>query len=197
MESKQVYALLLAAGQSTRFGSTKQVEVVGESPLARLAVEAASACGQRTVLILGHDWQKVRDACDPFDGFIVHNDGYAAGMASSIVAGARAVAHVADGIVVLLADQPLVTAQHVRSLIDTWSGAADEIVATSFAGAAGPPVLFPRDCFPDLLQLQGDTGGKHLLEDPRFRVTTITFEAAAVDVDTPDDIRRVSRNARS
>jgi CTP:molybdopterin cytidylyltransferase MocA len=90
----------------------------------------------------------------------------------------------------MLADQPLITAGHLRALIDNWSGADDEIVATSFAESVGPPVLFPRACFDDIAMLEGDSGGKQLLHDERFRLATIQFEAAALDVDTPEDLRQ-------
>jgi CTP:molybdopterin cytidylyltransferase MocA len=57
--------------------------------------------------------------------------------------------------------------------------------------------LFPSGCFADLARLEGDSGGRQLLSDKRFQVTEILFEAAAVDIDTPDDLRQISRNARS
>ena len=90
----------------------------------------------------------------------------------------------------LFADQPLITARHLQALIETWSGADNEIVATSFSGTMGPPVLFPRGAFEALCTLSGDTGAKSVIEDPRFDVKTIPFEDAAIDIDTPADLKR-------
>ena len=188
-DKNNVFALVLAAGGASRFGSTKQIEPIDGVPLARRAMDAASkVCGDRTALVVGHDWSAVKNACDPRAGFIIYNDCYGDGIGTSIALGAQALRHVANAIIVMLADQPLITAGHVQALIDTWSGVDDEIVATSFANSMGPPVLFPRACFEDIAKLEGDAGGKHLLHDARFRLSEVRFEPAAVDIDTPDDL---------
>ena len=195
---RNIYALVLAAGSASRFGATKQLVEVDGVPLVRRATDAAAAaCQNRVVLVVGHDWRAVSRAGLPDRGFLVQNDRYADGLGSSIARGARSVGHAADAVLVLLADQPRVTGDHLRALIDAWSGADDEIVATTFDGATGPPVLFARACFEDLANLAGDSGGKHLLTDPRFRTKAVQFNAAAIDIDTRDDLRQISRNVRS
>ena len=188
-DRNNVFALVLAAGGASRFGSTKQIEQVNGVPLARRAMDTAiKVCGDRTALVVGHEWSAVKNACDLQTSFIIYNDRYNDGIGTSIALGARALRHVADAIIVMLADQPLITTGHIQALIDTWSGIDDEIVATSFADSLGPPVLFPRAYFEDIAALQGDNGGKHLLHDTRFKVSTVRFEAAAVDIDTPNDL---------
>ena len=158
-------------------------------PLVRHAVDVASdACHPNTVLVLGHDWRAVADACMPLQGFIVVNERHAEGLGSSIARAARSLRHVADAVIVLLADQPLVSAAHVRALRDTWGGADDEIVATAYAATVGVPALFASGCFDDLANLQGDAGARRLMTDERFHVRKINFEAAAVDVDTRADL---------
>ncbi|MDH3337557.1 MAG: nucleotidyltransferase family protein [Gammaproteobacteria bacterium] len=197
-QKRNIFAAVLAAGSATRFGSTKQLATLNGAPLVqRVANVATVVCANNVLLVLGHDWQAVRDACNPFLGFVVVNDRYADGLGSSIASATRSVCHVAQAIVVLLADQALISAEHVQALCDAWSGADDEIVATAYADTVGAPVLFPRSCFAELAGLRGDSGGRHLLSDERFRLKEVVFEPAAVDVDTPDDLRRISRNARS
>ena len=90
--------------------------------------------------------------------------------------------------VVMLADQPGITAEHISDLLAAWDGDANAIVATAFGATQGPPALFAAGCFDDLEALQGDSGGKHLFTDQRFTVKTIRFEPAALDIDTPDDL---------
>jgi molybdenum cofactor cytidylyltransferase len=161
-------------------------------PLVKHACSAAAgACGSRTILVTGHDWLAVATACAPIEGFLVRNDDFAAGIGGSIALGVRCVRHAADAVLVILADQPRITAAHLSALIDHWSGADDEIVATAFAGTTGPPVLFPRDCFAELAQLGGDSGAKSLLSNPRYTVRSIPFEPAAIDIDTPADLDRL------
>lgn len=184
-----MFALVLAAGRASRFGSTKLVEPVDGTPLARRAIGAANeVCGDRTTIVVGHDWRTVTDTAGPTTGFMVYNDRYDDGIGTSIALGAISLRHVASAIIVMLADQPLITADHLRALIHTWSGADDEIVVTSFADSMGPPVLFPRACFKDMTMLDGDAGAKQLLHDTRFTLANVRFEPAAVDIDTPDDL---------
>ncbi len=190
--SKQVYAVVLAAGSSTRFGGVKQLAEIGGKPLVRHAVETAnSACGDRTLLVAGYESTDVIRGCVGLPGFIVVNDAYGDGMGTSIARAVRSVTHVADAVIILLADQPLITAKHLCALIENWSGDDNAIVASGFAGTQGPPVLFGRGCFDDLMQLQGDNGGRQLLDDRRFEVTIVDFEEALVDIDTPEDLRQI------
>jgi molybdenum cofactor cytidylyltransferase len=116
------------------------------------------------------------------------NDHFDDGLGASISQAMQSIRHAASAVILLLADQPLVTADHVRAMRDTWTGAEHEIVATSYANTTGPPVLFSRDCFNDLMQLTGDQGGRALLHDDRYAVTTLGFESAAIDIDTPQDL---------
>ncbi|MDH3532978.1 MAG: nucleotidyltransferase family protein [Gammaproteobacteria bacterium] len=184
-----VFAVVLAAGSASRFGSAKQLAKAQGLPLVKRVVDAAcGACGRSVAVVIGHEWRAVSNACMPFHGFLIVNEKFATGMGSSIAAAVRRLRHAADAVIIMLADQPLVTAAHIRALIDTWSGAADEIVVTAFADTYGPPVLFPRACFAELAELQGDSGGRQLLNDPRFVVRKVRFENAAVDVDSPADL---------
>ena len=184
----RIFALVLAAGRGERFGATKQlVEIDGQTLVARAARLARRVCGDRSVLVAGHDWQAVVDAAGDACQFLVVNETHERGLGTSIAA-VSAVGHAADAILLLLADQPLVTGEHLEALCACWSGNPREIVASNYAGTRGPPVILPRDTFDDLVRLDGDRGANRLLEDRRFVVETVPFEPAAVDVDTPADL---------
>jgi CTP:molybdopterin cytidylyltransferase MocA len=192
-EDRIVFAAVLAAGESRRFGRSKQLEEFeGEPVVRRAAGLARDICGDCSVLIVGHESAAVIEAADDTAQYLVVNDRYADGIGGSIALAAKAVSHVADAVLLVFADQPLITAQHLRALVDTWSGADDQIVATAFSGTVGPPVLFPRGAFEALGGLSGDRGAKSVLEDPRFDVKTIPFEDAAVDIDTPADLDKLA-----
>jgi molybdenum cofactor cytidylyltransferase len=191
-ETSGVFAVVLAAGCADRFGSTKQLaEIDGVALVARAEKTAMSVFGSNLVLVLGHDWQAVSNVCDFQQGFFVVNDDYREGIGTSIATAMRSIAHTATAVVVLLADQPLITADHLRALCSSWSGTSDEIVATAYASTLGVPALFPRDCFADLANLAGDAGARHLLTDERFSTKQIVFEPAAVDIDNPEDLSRL------
>ena len=124
-----VFAAVLAAGLSSRFGATKQVAELGGVPLVVRAVDtAATVCDGRVITVIGHDWLSVLASVQSRSGFVVQNEDYEHGLGTSIAAAARACRGRADALLVLLADQPLVTAHHLQSLINTWSGATISMV---------------------------------------------------------------------
>jgi len=191
---ERLFAIVLAAGGSSRFGSTKQLAKLGGEPLVARAVRLATEVfGERCVLVLGKDWRDVAAVCKPLRGFLVVNTEFDSGMASSIAAGTGAVAESASGILLLLADQPLVDAAHLRLLVARWMQNPQCIVASEYAGIEGPPVLFPADYFDDLMALQGDHGARTILRKPSSRVLGIRCENAGFDIDSPADLESLSR----
>lgn len=189
MANSRIFAVVLAAGESSRFGGSKQLQEYRNAPLVRRAMRLAEAAsGEHSILVTGHDWRAVFDACKPLRGFLVHNSGYRSGMAGSIASGVRSVSRAADAILLLLADQPLITTQHLETLIGEWNGSAENIVATSFAGTTGPPILFPARYFGQLASLQGDRGARSILADAGERMREVAFEPAATDIDRPEDL---------
>ncbi|MDA0993807.1 MAG: nucleotidyltransferase family protein [Proteobacteria bacterium] len=189
MPENALYAIVLAAGRASRFGSTKQLAICSGQPLVASAVrQAEQVCGSRSVLVTGNDWRNVAAACEPLKGFFLMNPGFEGGMATSLSAGIRSVQDIANGVLIMLADQPLITVAHLWSLVGTWSGNHHAICASAFAETAGPPVIFPRRYFPELAKLEGDRGAKAVLDLYRDEVITIQFDDAAVDIDRPDDL---------
>jgi len=193
-QDRIVFAAVLAAGSSQRFGRSKLLEVLGGEPLVRRAAALArSVCGERSILITGHDSAAVWAAAGDAARFVIVNDRHQRGIGGSIALAANAVSHTADALLLLFADQPLVTAQHLAALVDRWSGAPNEIVATAFAGTVGPPVLFPSGALEALGELRGDQGAKRVLQDPAFDLETVMFEDAAIDIDVPADLQKLRR----
>lgn len=189
--SGSIFAIVLAAGSATRFGSSKQLaEWRGEKLVKRAAVLASKSCGPRTVLVVGHEWHAVQSACQPLSGFFLVNERFEAGIGTSLAQAVRSIRHLASAVIVLLADQPKVSAEHVSALIKRWSGDGQEIIASSYANTIGVPALFASASFDKLCALTGDQGARKLLDDQDFVVHRIAFEDAAMDIDTITDLAR-------
>ncbi len=188
-----VAALILAAGRATRFGAgagTKAAVLYRDKPLVRWVADAA--LGSRavaTVVVVGHAAAAVEAALAPLALRIVPNPLYATGMASSLQAGLAALPPAVRGVVVLLADMPLVTSATVDDLIACFEGdgARADAVVPLIKGEWGNPVLLGCSLFPAVWDLRGDAGARRLFAEPGRRIlhTAVVDEAAGIDVDTP------------
>lgn len=189
MSEQSLFTIVLAAGRGVRYGGTKQLALYRGLPLVAHATRAAEAiCGDRVVLVAGSAAAKVVAAAAPLAGYFTVNDRYRDGLSTSLAAGIRSVREVAGGVLVLLADQPLVTAGHLAVLAAAWRARPDAIVTSRYAGSDGPPVIFPRALFGELASVRGDRGARPVIAAHEDRVVRIAFEAGATDIDRPEDL---------
>jgi molybdenum cofactor cytidylyltransferase len=195
-KGRRIAAVVLAAGRSTRMGAVnKMLAEIGGKPLVRIAAEQALASRAKPVIVVtGHERERVEQALAGLAVQLVHNPDYAEGLGTSLKAGIAALPEVADGAVVCLGDMPQVDAGLIDKLIggfDPERGAL--VVVPSIEGRRGNPVLWSRRFFPDLMQIQGDIGARHLIGQYAEAVVEIPLasEAALTDVDTPESLSAV------
>jgi len=195
-KGRRIAAVVLAAGRSTRMGAVnKMLAEIGGKPLVRIAAEQALASRAKPVIVVtGHERERVEQALAGLAVQLVHNPDYAEGLGTSLKAGIAALPEVADGAVVCLGDMPQVDAGLIDKLIggfDPERGAL--VVVPSIEGRRGNPVLWSRRFFPDLMQIQGDIGARHLIGHYAEAVVEIPLagEAALTDVDTPESLSAV------
>ena len=177
-------ALILAAGASTRLGHPKQlVRLGGETFLDRSVRIAKEADCAPVVIVLGSSEEQIRNECRLEDAMIVSNADWAEGMGTTLSCGVQAFEDV-EGILVMTCDMPAVTADHLCALM-----ALEQLAASSYGGRKGVPAYFPRDQFPQLLELKGDVGARELL---RF-AAEVELVGGEFDVDTSEDLAIAQR----
>lgn len=205
---RNVGAVILAAGGSTRLGQPKQLLVFRGETLVRRAVRAAAEAGCDPVIVvvseeLGHairseiDIRDSRISSFPALGVFtrastVENGEWRKGVGTSIRQGLRQLPRSVDAVVLLTCDQPLVDGSVVGKLIAAWEETGRPMAASSYANTLGVPALFDRSCFEALLALPDDSGAKNLIAAQPDEVATIAFEPGAIDIDTPDDFHRLT-----
>ena len=195
-QSAQIVSIVLAAGRSTRMGAAnKLIADLAGKPMVRWVAEAALASGARPVVVVtGHQEGQVRAALAGLEVVFVANPDYAAGLSSSLKAAIRAVPPSAAGAVILLGDMPQITAAHLDQLIASFAPEGGSgIVVPTHQGRRGNPVLWPRACFAEMLQLEGDAGARRLLAAHASRVREVELGTDAIfaDVDTPEALAQI------
>jgi len=177
-------ALVLAAGEGRRFGGTKQLAATGGRPLLEHALEAVTAVSPR-VVVLGHAADEIRAGVDLQGAEPVVCERWREGQSASLRHGLAALAG-ADAVLVVLGDQPGITAAAVHAVLA--AGGDEDAVRATYDGVPGHPVLLRRALLDRAGELTGDSGFRDLLEGARVRLVEAGHLADPADVDTPEDL---------
>jgi molybdenum cofactor cytidylyltransferase len=184
--------MILAAGESARLGTPKQLLLLDGRPLIVRAVEAALASpAWPVVVVLGAHAEKIRPALARLPVLIAENPAWAEGMAASIRAGMttlRQFSRKLDAALVALCDQPAFSADVIAQLVAAQRTTGRSIVAAHYGGRHGAPALFLREHFPALAALTGEEGARALLNGDPARIASVALPALALDLDTPADV---------
>ncbi len=196
-----ITALVLAAGRSTRMGSNKLLEFLGDRPLLHHTVEAALRSKANPVFVVtGHQDEAIRSTLSACDVCFVANPDYAKGLSTSLKAGIAALPSSCQGVIVLLGDMPLIESSLIDRIIKTFQSSPDaSAVVPTYQGEWGNPVLIARRLFDDVQSLEGDAGARKLLMSHRDEVIESPVETSSIlmDLDTPEALAKARGSARS
>ncbi len=189
-----IATIILAAGGSARLGQPKQlIQSNGESLVRRMAQQALALQAGPVVVVLGANQDRIMKELTGLAITTVVNPTWAEGMASSLRTGLRALdAESTEAFLVVLTDQPYVTADLLQRLIDTRQSTGRGIIASRYAepdGILGVPALFDNHYRREFLNLTGDTGARKLIQQYASDSTSVLFPLAGIDLDTPADLR--------
>ena len=192
---RDVGAVILAAGGSSRLGQPKQLLSFQGESLLRRAVRSALKAGCTCVTVVAGDARdRIEIELRGTPAAIVENLEWQRGIGTSVRCGLRHLLSSRpeiDAVVLLACDQPFLDAGVIASLIARQESSGKPIVASSYAGTLGIPAVFHRSCFESLLALPDDSGAKMLIESRSGDVAQVEFEKGALDIDTPHDFERM------
>lgn len=183
--------IILAAGESSRMGQPKQLLKYNDGLLLQHAIDEASAAGaQHVVVVLGSGAENISRQIKKKNANVFHNKKWQEGIASSIREGLQQsllISANTDAVILMVCDQPYVSANLLRNLVTQHIETGKPIVASQYKDTLGTPVLFHKSFFPELLKLEGDTGAKKVLMDNIEQVQAVKFPLGDIDIDNMAD----------
>lgn len=186
MSAPQHALLVLAAGASRRLGEPKQLlRFDGESLVRRTVRAGLETAPAQAIVVLGAASDAVSAEVAGLPVTRVPCAGWDTGLGASLAAGLRALDDHIEGALVLLCDQPALTADHLHALVAAWRADATRAAASAYAGVLGVPALLPRAWFAGLATGHDDRGARDLLRKRASEVAAVPAPALAADLDTP------------
>ncbi len=192
----KIAVVILAAGASTRLGTAKQLLPWKGTTLLEHSIETISElnCDDNFV-VLGASHKLIKSKIDFNVVEVLVNKDWKFGLGNSIAFGVKYILKnniVVDGILLTLADQPLIDSEYLNSLIDKFEVNNNQIIASSYSNdKKGVPVLFDKIFFEELSNLNGDKGAKTLLDKYAPNVFTLNAEQLVFDIDTKEDYEKL------
>jgi molybdenum cofactor cytidylyltransferase len=202
MSSNSNIAIIIpAAGASTRFGSPKQLVKWKNTTLIGHAIAKADALQQNQIfVILGANIEVIRQKIDSKKVTIVNNQNWEHGLGTSIAAGVNHILQTKvtyDAVLVLLADQPLVTIDYLTAIIEQFEPKKGQIIATKYSeNKLGVPAIFDQKYFKELSKLTHDKGAKDLINNNLHLVSVPKPTAILTDIDTQEDYKNIVKTNR-
>ena len=193
---QKIGAVILAAGESSRFGRPKQlVQFRGKSLVRRVVDAAKDANCSVIVVVLGSKREQIERELKETDAIVTENKDWRRGIGSSIRLGVESAVNQApdiEAIVLLTCDQPFLKTDTIECLIAMRGKTKKAIVASSYSETLGVPALFDRSCFQELLALDDETGAKAIILSNRERVAELLFPEGKIDIDTVADYEKLT-----
>jgi len=184
-----IQLLLLAAGASKRMGSPKQLLEWGDETLIEYQIMTLLSTDYPLSVVLGANAEEIIRVINSLPIEIYKNEEWEQGMGASIAFGVRQLLEIdssIDGILISLIDQPLLTKDHFKKMLDLYQKKKEQIIVShSKDGWSGAPVLFDKKYFDELINLKGDEGAKTITSKHKNSVKLIESGEILRDLDTP------------
>lgn len=187
MKAVKLGCIILAAGKSTRFGGVKQLYRYRRIPLVQRALDAANgSSADYVILVLGANNDKILETVNLGRTQILLNKEFESGISSSIKCGVSNLPDDCAGCILMVADQPRLTSNHLNKLVEKFKeGNLRDAVALSHDKEPRNPVLVPKRLFPQLLKLRGDSGARNIIRGLKeLRLVEVSDKKVFLDIDT-------------
>jgi molybdenum cofactor cytidylyltransferase len=189
-------AIILAAGESSRLGSPKQLLIYRGETLLQRTINAAKQAGMKCIiLVLGASKALVLSQTDIAGVNVTENENWQAGMSSSVATGIKAIKEMhppPDAAILMVCDQPYISSSVLTELLAVQKTTGKPIIACEYENITGVPAVFHQSFFEQLANLDGDAGARKIIKEYPEKVAVVPFPLGIVDIDTPDVYKRLS-----
>lgn len=187
-----ITAIILAAGSAKRMGTQKLLLPFGNSTILECVMGLVKASELFQDIIVVYREAVVREAAEKLGLRAVLNVQSHLGLSTSVREGILNCEDDTDAYMFFSGDQPLITKELIKVLTKEFKKREKYIVVPTYNGNKGLPTIFPTEFKEALLSIEGDSGGRKIIEANREKVVFIEAaqEAAGLDIDTPEDYER-------
>jgi molybdenum cofactor cytidylyltransferase len=194
-QKPNIAILILAAGESSRMGTPKQLLKWKNTTLIGHAIATAQKAKASTITVLGANYEVIKAKINHDKVEILKNDNWELGLGNSIAFGVNNILKRDtnfDAILVMLADQPLIDSAYLNNMLEKYKKGMSQIIATSYKSKKqGVPVLFDAIYFKELSKLNDDKGAKVIIQKYSKNVSAINADNLVSDIDTLEDYERL------
>jgi len=193
-ENNGLGVIVIAAGNSSRLGQSKQLVSFGESCLLEHAIDLANWVSDKVICVLGYDANNIEQQLMNDKNTFVCNENWREGMGSSIALGVQLLSEKVNAVMILLCDQYLLNQEDLENLMGHWHNIDRLIVASQYCDKSknelivGAPAIFPKAYFPQLMALK-EKGAREILDNNLQYVVPVLTDNAAIDLDTKKDLK--------
>lgn len=187
-KENRIAGLIIAAGESSRLNSPKQLlKWRGNYLINHIVNIAAKSAIHEIVVVLGSRFEKIKSIIHDKNVTILENKDWQYGMSSSIKAGISSLSNEITGAFIILVDQPFITTNLFNTMTMRFNQTSANIIAPIVGRQQANPVLFRKQFFPKLLEISGDRGAKALLKENSVEWVEWQDSKLLLDIDSEDD----------
>ncbi|MBK9255069.1 MAG: nucleotidyltransferase family protein [Saprospiraceae bacterium] len=194
LKTKNISLILLAAGESSRLGTPKQLLMYRGKTLMQHTIDQTQTLGLDTFIVLGAFSEQIISQINTYDAKVVINKNWNEGLASSIRCGLEQVLQSnpdTEAVILILCDQPFLTIEILQQILEKYHDSSLPIVHCNYGEASGPPTLFHRSLFPYLMELKDHEGAKKVVNKYPADVALVDFADGKFDIDTLADYQHL------
>jgi molybdenum cofactor cytidylyltransferase len=191
----KIAGVILGAGDSKRLGIPKQLLTYKSKTFIETVTETALMAGlDPIVVVLGYESARIAEALERYSSKvkIVNNDEWGNGQSTSLRVAIKPLKN-SSATIFFLTDQPQIPVSLVNQITDRFTASKNDVIAPYVGEKRGNPVLFSKETYADLMQIQGDQGGRSLFTKYEVDHVQWSDERILIDVDTEEDYQNLKR----